>query len=210
MRSASAGAMLPAMDVKLKYGGRLVTDADVALIQQLIKAHPTLSRRGLSQKLCEAWNWFQPNGQPRDMVCRGLMLSLHRAGHIELPKQRSVPDNPLARRRRPRTIEVDRVGLRGPLSSLGPIRFQQVRRTAEEPLLNSLIDQHHYLGYFLETFVDPQRFRGTCYRAANWMVLGRTTGRGKDDQTNRANRPIKQVLGYPLCRHFRRLLSDLS
>src|SRR5438046_10583358 len=37
--------------------------------------------------------------------------------------------------------------------------------------------------YFVETFVDPERFRGTCYRAANWVLLGRTTGRGKNDQT---------------------------
>ena len=292
------------MSVKLKYRGRFVTDADVALIQQLIKAHPTLSRRALSKKLCEVWNWFQANGQPRDMVCRGLMLALHRAGHIELPKQRCIPDNPLTRRRRPRTIEADRVALRGPLSSVGPIHFQQVRRTAEEAVLNSLIEQYHYLGYthpvgehlkymvwaqgrpiaclawssaprhlgprdrfigwsaearrrniqavaynlrflilpwvevphlashilgrmakvvprdwqriyghpvyFLETFVDPQRFRGTCYLAANWIVLGCTTGRGKNDQTHRPNRPIKQVLGYPLCQHFRRLLSHVS
>ncbi|MFQ5401816.1 MAG: hypothetical protein ACE5E7_19740, partial [Anaerolineae bacterium] len=73
------------MNVRLKYRGRLVTDADVAFIQELIAAHPTLSRRALSKKLCEAWNWVQPNGHPRDMVCRGLMLALHRAGHIELP-----------------------------------------------------------------------------------------------------------------------------
>ena len=33
--------------------------------------------------------------------------------------------------------------------------------------------------YFVETFIDPQRFQGTCYRAANWTVLGHTTGRGK-------------------------------
>ena len=60
--------------------------------------------------------------------------------------------------------------------------------------------------YFLETFVDPERFRGTCYRAANWMLLGRTTGRGKDDHTNRPNRSIKEVLGYPLTPRFRELL----
>jgi len=60
--------------------------------------------------------------------------------------------------------------------------------------------------YFLETFVDPARFRGTCYRAANWIVLGRTTGRGKADLTHRPNRPIKDVLGYPLSPQFRRLL----
>jgi hypothetical protein len=59
--------------------------------------------------------------------------------------------------------------------------------------------------YYLETFVHPER-PGTCYRAANWIVLGLTTGRGKADMTNRPNRPLKQVLGYPLDRRFRRLL----
>lgn len=62
--------------------------------------------------------------------------------------------------------------------------------------------------YLLETFVDPERFRGTCYRAANWVVLGRTTGRGKDDQTHRPNRSIKQVLAFPLSRRFRELLQQ--
>jgi hypothetical protein len=64
--------------------------------------------------------------------------------------------------------------------------------------------------YFLETFVDPERFRGTCYRAANWVVLGETTGRGKNDQTGRPNRSIKQVLGYPLHRRFRQRLSEVQ
>ncbi len=60
--------------------------------------------------------------------------------------------------------------------------------------------------YFIETFVDPSRYRGTCYRAANWKYLGQTTGRGKDDQTKRPNRPLKDVLGYPLTKRFRELL----
>jgi hypothetical protein len=63
--------------------------------------------------------------------------------------------------------------------------------------------------YYLESFVYPARYRGTCYRAANWTVLGRTTGRGKDDQTGRPNRSIKDVLGYPLRRDFRRLLAQI-
>lgn len=64
--------------------------------------------------------------------------------------------------------------------------------------------------YFVETFIDPQRFTGTCYRAANWTVLGETTGRGKDDLAHQANRSIKKVLGYPLVKDFRRRLAQLD
>jgi len=60
--------------------------------------------------------------------------------------------------------------------------------------------------YLLETFIDPSRFRGTCYLAANWQVMGQTTGRGKNDQTNKPNRSIKDVLGIPLTPRFRELL----
>lgn len=60
--------------------------------------------------------------------------------------------------------------------------------------------------YFLETFVDTEKFQGTCYRAANWIYLGKTTGRGKNDQTNKQNRSIKAVFGYPLQKNFRRIL----
>jgi len=60
---------------------------------------------------------------------------------------------------------------------------------------------------WLETFVDPERgFQGTCYKAANWIYLGQTTGRGKDDHTHRVNRSLKTVLGYPLRKDFRQVL----
>jgi hypothetical protein len=62
---------------------------------------------------------------------------------------------------------------------------------------------------YAETFIDPERFRGTCYRAANWLELGITTGRGKADFTKRANRSKKQVLGLPLTKDFRQRLVRL-
>jgi len=61
--------------------------------------------------------------------------------------------------------------------------------------------------YWLETFIDPTRFRGTCYRAANWIPLGRTQGRGHRAPTQQPTRAIKEVLGYPLVRDFRARLS---
>jgi hypothetical protein len=61
--------------------------------------------------------------------------------------------------------------------------------------------------YYLETFVDPARFRGTCYLAANWHALGQTTGLGHNSRTKKATQPKKEVLGYPLSKNFRELLA---
>ena len=304
LRSRSFSGTLLAMPAEWRYRGRTVTAAEIVFIGELIAAHPGMSRRRLSSKLCEAWEWNQANGAPRDMVCRGLLLMLDRAGEIELPPVRFTPRNPLARRERPQPALLDETPITGPLGELGPLQLQQVRRTAQEPLFNSLMEHHHYLGYeqpvgehlkylvwarqrpvaclawssaprhlgsrdrfigwsgearrrnirfiayntrflilpwvrvphlasqilgrmarllsrdwqllyghpiyFLETFIDPERFRGTCYRAANWIVLGPTTGRGKDDRTNRPNRSIKEVLGYPLHRRFREFLQQVE
>ena len=80
-------------DVLLSFRGRPIRAAEVSFLRALIAQNPGLSRWRLSFKVCQAWNWFQANGQPRDMVCRSLMLALHRAGHIELPAQRNSPPN---------------------------------------------------------------------------------------------------------------------
>ena len=287
----------------LRYRGREITTVDILYIRELVASNPGDSRRTLSKKLCESWGWRQANGALRDMVCRGLLLMLERAGEISLPPVSYVRHNPLAHRARPAPILLDRTPMEAKLKNLGLIEFQQARRTSDEPLFNSLMEHHHYLGYeqpvgehlkylvwaggrpiaclawssaprhigsrdryigwsaearrrnirfiayntrflilpwvrvphlashilgrvtralsddwermyghpvyFAETFIDPERFRGTCYRAANWQLLGLTTGRGKNDQTNKPNRPIKEVFGLPLTRRFREYLSQL-
>ena len=210
--------------------------------------------------------------------------------------------NPLVDRYQPALVSVDEAPLQASFAELGPLEIRQVWRTPAEALFNSLLQQHHYLGYtqpvgehlkylvyaggrpiacvawcsaprhlgsrdrfigwgpkarlanirllayntrflilpwvrvphlashllgrmarmlssdwlslyghpiyFLETFIDPQRFRGTCYRAANWIHMGVTTGRGKDAPTDKPNRPIKDVLGYALVKDFRQRLSQ--
>ena len=62
---------------------------------------------------------------------------------------------------------------------------------------------------YLETFVDPARNRGTCYRAANWVFLGRTTGRGNNAPTMKPRVPVKEILGLPLHHRFRQILGDI-
>jgi hypothetical protein len=58
----------------------------------------------------------------------------------------------------------------------------------------------------VETFTDPTRHRGTCYRAANWQLVGRTEGRGRQDRRRRARRAVKEVWLYPLARNWRTAL----
>ena len=286
-----------------RYRGQEIGSEQIVFLREFIRTHPTSSRWKLSRQLCEALGWKQANGALRDMVCRGLLLMLDRAGEIELPPvRRQIRGQCRTGRPRPEAMLIDTTPLAMPLKELGPIHIQPVRRTADEPLFNSLMEHHHYLAYeqpvgehlkylvgaqgrpiacmawssaprhlgsrdryigwsaearrrnirfiayntrflilpwvevphlashilgkvtrtlsddwnrmyghpiyFAETFIDPGRFRGTCYRAANWQLLGLTTGRGKDDHTNKPNRPIKQILGLPLTRRFRELLSQ--
>ena len=286
----------------MTYRGRTVTPEDTAFIRQLIADNPQDSRCRLSEKLCEAWDWRQANGHLKDMVCRGLMLELERAGLIKLPPRRKTPHNPLAKRKTPDRVVLDQSPICTSVKQLEPLVVRQVRRSRQEPLFNSLVQHHHYLGYtqpvgehlkyivyvadrpiacfawssaprhigsrdrfigwdklqrkqnihlmaynsrflvlpwvqvkylashllgriarrissdwlklynhriyYLETFVDTERFEGTCYRAANWLYLGKTTGRGKADQTKKQNRSLKAVWGYPLHRKFRQLLCE--
>lgn len=287
-----------------QYRGRSICPEDILYIRSLIERYPDESRRKLSTRLCEAWQWRQANGALRDMVCRGMLLMLDRAGQIALPAVSYVRHNPLAKRARPEPMPIDTTSIEGVLRNLQPLEFEQVRRSSQEPLFNSLMEQHHYLGYeqpvgehlkflvwaggrpiaclawssaprhlasrdhyigwdgtarrsnirfiayntrflilpwvrvdhlashilgrmaarisadwqqmyghplyFLETFIDPERFRGTCYRAANWVLMGRTTGRGKQSNSYVPNRSIKEVLGYPLTKRFRELLGGVA
>ncbi len=59
----------------------------------------------------------------------------------------------------------------------------------------------------LETFVDTEQFTGTCYKAANWIYVGKTKGRGKLGASGKQSVPIKDLWLYPLCRQFRKQLT---
>ena len=72
-------------------------------------------------------------------------------------------------------------------------------------------DWQHTYGYapvLAETFVDAERFTGTCYRAANWIHVGTTQGRGKLDRHHQRALPVKDVYLYPLHRHYQCILTD--
>ena len=287
-------------DVLLSYRGRQIRQTDVVFLRELISQNPGLSRNALSVKVCQAWNWVQPNGQLRDMVCRSLMLALHRAGHIELPPPRvKAVNNAIVHRRVAQLQFCDTTAIEGSLASLGSLEIRLVRRADGEDLFNYLLNEHHYLGFsrpvgehlkylvlrgdrpvacmawnsgplklklrdtfvgvprpayahnlhliaynsryliapwikvphlashllggilrrisddwqslyhhpvhLLESFVDIERFKGTCYRAANWQCAGRSQGRGTKSKAG-DTASIKELWVYPLHKDFRQKL----
>src|SRR5215510_7011472 len=118
------------METVLRYRGREIGPDDVQFIRGLIAARPEANRRALSIELCRAWGWAQANGALRDAVCRGLLLALHRGGHIELPSPKY--DSLAAwRRRAPVTVTIDTMPIERSLAELGPVVLRQVKRTDE-------------------------------------------------------------------------------
>src|ERR1700684_4681383 len=71
-----------------RYRGQTIDREQIAFLREVMREHPDSSRWKLSRQLCEALGWKQANGALRDVVCRGLLLMLERAGQIELPPVR--------------------------------------------------------------------------------------------------------------------------
>jgi hypothetical protein len=115
--------------VEYRYRGRNISRNEIVFLRQFINDHPDLSRCALSGKLCELWQW---NGALRDMVCRGLLLLLDRAGEIELPPARRPSQNRPEGGERPEPVVPDNTPVHGPLHELIPLEFQQVRRRPQD------------------------------------------------------------------------------
>lgn len=289
------------MNILLTYRKRVITQDDLSFINKVIDDYRSEGRSAISRRLCEAWDWRQPNGHLKDVVCRGLLLQLERNQLVTLPPRIIDNNNNSQRRKKAQaTFDFQPVPITVALSDLPPIELRQVRRTPEEKLFNNLIQQYHYLGYaqpvgehlkyliyagdrllacfafssaayaidcrdnflgwsresrernrhllaynsrflilpwirvphlashllgriaknisqdwqklyhhpvyWLETFVDTERFAGTCYKAANWIQLGLTSGRGKYNNTHKQLTSIKAMYGYPLSRDYRKVI----
>jgi len=233
------------------------------------------------------------------MACREVLLTLYRKNLINYPPGTHDGRNKKRNRSIP-VVEVDQSFIENKLSALPPVELKLVRNTTLEPLYNSLVQEHHYLGYcqivgnhlkyiafvgqrpvacigwgsatwsvksrdafigwdkktkeqrlhfvanntrflvpgwvrvkclaskilsmnikrisddwikvyhhplyLLETFVDQNRFKGTCYKAANWIKVGQTKGTAKRGHNHLVHGKIKDVLLYPLRKNFRQKL----
>jgi hypothetical protein len=279
---------------------RNIGESDIEQIQTTVNEHWVKGRKHISKVLCLQWQWFQPNGQLKDMACREILLTLKRKGLITLPPPLHSANNHKRNKNIPK-ISVDQTPLQKPLCQLPPVEVKMVRGTEVESVYKSLVHYYHYLGYrqiignhlkyiayvgdrpvaclgwgsaawsvksrdsfigwdkktkeqrlhfvannvrflllpwvkvkclaskilalnirsisndwisvyhhplyLLETFVEQSRFKGTCYKAANWIKVGQTKGIAKSGHDHVVHGSIKDVLVYPLGKDFRQKLT---
>jgi len=278
---------------------RTINEADLEFIRTTVNKHWDKGRTQISQILCKKWNWVQPNSGLKDMACREVLLTLNRKGLLNIPPRFNSANNDKRNRSIP-IVDIDQTPVEGKLSNLPPVKLKSVRNTNPEPLYNSLIQQHHYLGYrqivgnhlkyiafindrpvaclgwgsaawsvksrdsfigwdkatkeknlhlianntrflilpwvsvkylaskilalnakrisddwvntynhplhLLETFVEKNRFKGTCYKAANWICVGQTKGIAKRGHNHLFHGNVKELYLYPLRKDFREKL----
>jgi len=173
---------------------RVITERELELIQGAVSEHWDKGRTQISKIICQKWGWYQPNGRPKDMACRELLLTLHRKGLIKLPPRRISAHND-KRNRSISVVDIDQTPLQGRLSHLPPVTLESVRKTTLEPLFNSLIQQHHYLGYrqivgnHLKyiAFIGEQPVACVGWGSAAWSVKSRDSFVGWDKDSKEKN-----------------------
>ncbi len=280
--------------------GRRFTPRQLLLIEAIVERHRSEGRTAISERVCRALRWNQPNGSLKDMACREILRKLDAAGVISLPAPKWggaawASPNPQSVRNGTHTpiAAIDRAAI--------CIHRVESKYDGAAAIWNSLIQQHHYLhtsrivgrqikylvyheqqpiacfgwgdaawaqqsrdrwigwsskrreqrrhliinncrflilpwvrvpnlasflisrctdavvrdwelvyGWrpvLLETFVDSMRFMGTCYRAANWVDVGVTSGYAKVGSGHHNSQTPKLVFLYPANGAFRKLLT---
>lgn len=281
--------------------GRLLGEADVALISHWLQEHPSGNRTRLSRELCQRWNWRNGAGRLKDMACRSLLLKLEARGLIRLPARRTASVNGL-RNRQVGALGCESTPICCGLREVRPLQVEVAEGGATAALFRALLGRCHYLGYrntvgenlkyllrnpqgrplgallfgaaawkcaprdlwigwsppqrqerlfrlanntrflilpwvrvphlashalgvvsarlsadwqrkyghpidLLETFVERERFPGTCYQAAGWRRVGATTGRTRNDDRTGPPGPLKEVFLKPLSGAWKRRLA---
>lgn len=284
--------------------GNEISSEKINQIKNMIAENQQISRRQLSQQVCELFNWRSPNGKLKDMSCRVALLKLRRQGIIKLPRGYERPFLNSGKNYGSKLIP-EMPEIKCNLSELGEIRIIRVssRYSKNHHIWKEMMGHYHYLGggplcghqmkyliesnrygyvggfafssaawrlevrdnwigwddrtriknlsrivcnsrflivpyvkvknlasyalslcvrqlkenwheqynikpVVLETFVERDRFKGSSYQAANWMHIGSTKGRGRQDRNKEFGEPVKDIYLYPLDKNYREELCE--
>jgi len=168
--------------------GKAIRNSDILWLKAIINDNPDWSRHQITKEICDHWNWRTQTGQMKTFAARSMIDKLEQRGYLHLPPVRTT----LRRNLRPPfpdgfTPQLI-YSITEDLKSLSPISIH-----IPEPCS---VEQH--------------RFKGTCYKAVNWIWAGQTKGRSRQERHGKMVVPIKDIFLYPLSRNFRQALCGES
>ena len=129
--------------IRLRYRARTIGPAELAVIRATIATHAAEGRTRISQVLCEAWDWRQPNGALKEYACRDLLLRLEERGYVTLPPRLRAPNGPC---QQDRLASPPRPGPPLTTADLHTVVVRPVA-PAERPQWKAYLAHYHYLGY---------------------------------------------------------------
>jgi hypothetical protein len=178
-----------------RYRAREIRPQEIQDIQSLVSRFYDRGRTYISQAICEAWEWIQPNGKPKEYAARDLLLRLEERGIVKLPP-RLRPDNNGKRKEFAQIPLFDQNPMEGPLGRYGQPLLQLVG-PADSYLWDYLVHHHHYLGRprivgehlrYL-AFLKGQVVACLGWASAAFKVADRDRFIGWDPETRRHNLP---------------------
>ena len=283
----------------MRYCGREFKETEIEFIREIISSEGKPNRHKISKLVCEALDWYKPDGGLKDMSCRVALLRMQDDALIKLPAPLGRNGNGKIHSRRTAACE-PKPTINIPVNSFEELKLELVQRKSTSYLWNEYIDRYHYLGFkplpgaqlryfvklqeeivalfgfgaaawktaprdhfigwskeqreknihlvvnnarflilpwisshnlasrllsmatkcladdwhnrycyqpvLLESFVENGRFKGTCYKASNWIFVGQTKGLGKVYWGRKESLPKKDIYLYPLNKNFKHLL----
>jgi len=185
-----------AVDQDLVIRRRVIRQADLLLIRQLVEEEGAQGRSHISNRLCEVWNWRQANGRFRQIACRDLLRRLEAHGLIELPAKLRQARRAGYHNRTSTPDLLDCLPLTGRLREFqNQIGIELVEPSKELALYRALVGTYHYLGYQQATgaqlryiaYVQERPIACLSFGPAAWKIAARDQFIGWSAQARQQN-----------------------
>lgn len=136
------------MLTKYSKCGRIFSDEEINLIQNIVKENYHTSRCKISRQVCKALNWYSENGRPKEWICREFLILLERDKLAELPPPKPWSFGRFKKKKFERVIfEEPREIFSGNLGNFSKPVFNRVKNPKENTFWEYLVNRYHYLGY---------------------------------------------------------------
>ncbi len=191
--------------------GHRIAPKDIELIKKLIDTNLSWRRTRLSKELCVLWDHRSANGNLKDMAydSSGRPLACLLFGSAAWAS--GSRDDFIGWDRDHRSKNLSLTTNNTGFLILPWVRVEHLASHILSKVCQRIKDdwtaKYDHPLYLLETFVERDRFKGTCYKASNWTHVGETKGRSRNDRYSTMKVPIKDIYLYPLTKRFRKVLA---